>query len=172
MKNARLADLALASQGDDLLLVEALAERLRGERGAAYAALLVRQSQRPTPARTAPGEAWWSGLQKAPIWAQRRDGLSVQQGDHPELPPRAAGEPVPWYALFPALQGGRQPVAELTRSDTLADACEEADQRWPMPDWWLRLDVSGVVDACGAASSNGIRCGRPSGHPGDHWWRT
>lgn len=170
MKNSRLAWLALASAGGmdvDWLIVEALAERLKDKEGPACKALAERMARRPQAAARPGSEAWCTFGAREPTSAQRRDGVHVAVGDHPRLVASLSERPR-WYVLFPPLAGGIEPVAELPTAETLRDAMDEVDHRWPMPEWWLTLDDrSGVVDAC-AAEHGGRRCTRTPGHAGAH----
>jgi hypothetical protein len=70
--------------------------------------------------------------------AARRDGLGVSA----LVIGRSQIDPLPFSAVFPSIPGGSQPVVEL-QAATVLDATIEADRRWPMPDWWLRIDAEG-----------------------------
>lgn len=168
VKNSRLAHLALGDGLDqDALIVEALVERLSGERGEACTRLAERMAARPQPSSSPAGAAWCTFGARAPTSASRRDGVSVHVGDHPRLVSPCDGAPR-WYATFPPLPGGIEPVAELPTAESIVDAMDEVDHRWPMPAWWRTLDDrSGVVDAC-SATQGGRRCTRAPGHTGAH----
>ena len=148
MLNARLARLAVAPELDaDWLIVEALAERIQGAPGPACAELRARLENRPRPASKPSAAAWCT-------W-----GAKVATAQDSERS---------WYVLFPGLPGGIEPVAELPTAESLIDAMEEVDQRWPMRPWWLNLDSGGgVVDPCGATSGDRA-CTRHPGHAGAH----
>lgn len=168
MKNSRLAMLAAGGLDADRLIVEALAERLRGEEGPACAQLADRMARRPTAAPMPEGAVWCTFGAQNPTSASRRDGLSVESGDHPRLVAESPDTRPRWYVGFPPLPGGLTPIAELPTAESLVDAMDEVDHRWPMPDWWRTLDTrSGVVDAC-PATQGGRRCTRTPGHAGAH----
>lgn len=171
MKNARLARLALKTTENDALIVDALAEQLRGEPGPAVDALRERMKRRPTAdgPKGNTGKLWRS---YGPQSANRRDGVEVRQLQHyPRIRPRKQDEPQAWIVEFPPLAGGLKPCADLGELDSLVDAMELVDQRWPVPNWWHTIDTrSCVVGACDEPD-DGIGfayCELPSGHSDPH----
>lgn len=98
--------------------------------------------------------AWRSAdhWQKYRADARRRDGVSVNQG-YPVFVPLPQGQeidPADWYTVsFPPAQGDRPPTVAI-QAPSLADACGQVDERFPMSAWWMTV---GAMDVRGPAAS-------------------
>lgn len=128
----------LADEGThDRLVLNALAEFLRGDDGVFLAQLRAAQISREERYRQLTAKRWFS-LDNAS--GRRRDGaeLSANLAFLPTHLRQPEAEVPGWLVSFPPEPGGGMPW-EVIRAPTLVDAMEEVDRRWPMPDWWLGL---------------------------------
>lgn len=126
-------DLLLSSEAGPEV-VRTLRAVLAGEMAAALRDYEERQADRERMLQCRKITGWLV----YPTSAHRRDGLDLVSYS------RSASqvEPPRFCAKFPSTASGMQPLIVL-RADNVADGMGEADRRWPMPDWWLRIDAEG-----------------------------
>ena len=74
----------------------------------------------------------------------RADGLIVRAGTRAWMPGETLKtgphDPPTWVLTFPSILGSQSPTRVLIAA-TLADAVDQIDAGYPMPDWWVTIRI-------------------------------